>query len=185
MFRSVSRAPDECSGQTFRPSRCRFLRVESRHHDVLADQWQDPATRSSERACIVPFASVPVAVTRCATGDTEDRVDDRNKVSSFFQVQAKVPQIDDQQIDPEIEPNSEDANDLGSWLGGRDRLNPELDVDWRVFAFSRLTDRLTAPSRARCRGPSSRHAFRGPAPISPQRGCSRTSRRRIGPCAGR
>jgi len=31
------------------------------------DQRQDPATRSSECACMVRFARVPVAVTRCAT----------------------------------------------------------------------------------------------------------------------
>lgn len=46
------------------------------------------------------------------TNRTEARGDDRDKVSSFFQDQAKVPKIDDQKIDRETEPNSEDENDL-------------------------------------------------------------------------
>ena len=50
--------------------------------------------------------------------------DDRDKVSSFFQVQAKVPPNDDENIDREIEPNSDDLNELGNWLGGRDS-NPD------------------------------------------------------------
>jgi integrase len=66
--------------------------------------------------------------------DTKDRIDDRDKVSSFFQVQAKVPRIDDQEIDQEIEPNSEDANDLGNWLGGRDS-NPDNVVQRAVTAL--------------------------------------------------
>ena len=63
--------------------------------------------------------------------DSKTRVDDRDKVSSFFQVQAKVPKIDDQEIDPETGPNSDDANDLGSWLGGRDS-NPDNVVQSHV-----------------------------------------------------
>ena len=66
-----------------------------------------------------------------AVSDTEDRVDDRDKVSSFSQVEAKVPTIDDETIDHEIEPNSEDANDLGNWLGGRDS-NPDNVVQSHV-----------------------------------------------------
>jgi integrase len=63
--------------------------------------------------------------------DTKTRVDDPDKVSSFFQVQAKVPTIDDQKIDREMELNSDDANDLGSWLGGRDS-NPDNVVQSHV-----------------------------------------------------
>ena len=63
--------------------------------------------------------------------DTNDRIDDRDKLSSFFQVQAKVPTIDDEEIDPETEPNSDDANNLGSWLGGRDS-NPDNVVQSHV-----------------------------------------------------
>jgi len=63
--------------------------------------------------------------------DAKDRIDDRDKVSSFFQVQAKVPTIDAENIDPEIEPNSADLNDLGNWLGGRDS-NPDNVVQSHV-----------------------------------------------------
>jgi len=56
------------------------------------------------------------------TNRTEKRGDDRDKVSSFFQDQAKVPKIDDQKTDRKTEPNSEDENDLENWLGGRESL---------------------------------------------------------------
>jgi hypothetical protein len=46
---------------------------------------------------------------------TKTRVDDEDKVSRVFQDQAKVPKIDDQKIDRETEPYSEDGNDLGDW----------------------------------------------------------------------
>jgi len=47
-------------------------------------------------------------------------IDDQDKVSSFFQDQAKVPKIDDQKFDRETEPNSEGENDLEKWLAVRD-----------------------------------------------------------------
>jgi hypothetical protein len=51
----------------------------------------------------------------------------RTKCQVSFELQAKVPKIDDQKIDRETEPNSEDENDLGNWLGGRDS-NPDTVV---------------------------------------------------------
>src|SRR5262249_14230767 len=63
--------------------------------------------------------------------DAKDRIDDRDKVSRFFQVQAKVPTIDAESVDPEIEPNSDDLNELGNWLGGRDS-NPDNVVQSHV-----------------------------------------------------
>ena len=55
----------------------------------------------------------------------------RNKVSSFFHEKAKVSGIDDQKIDQATEPKSEDDNDLGEWLGGRDS-NPDNVVQSHV-----------------------------------------------------
>ena len=62
---------------------------------------------------------------------TEDRVDDRDRVSSFFQDQAKVPEADEQEIDQETECNLESENGLENWLGGRD-LNPDNVVQSHV-----------------------------------------------------
>jgi integrase len=61
----------------------------------------------------------------------ENRVDDQDRVSSFFQDQAKVPKADDQKIDRETGPNSEGENDLTDWLGGRDS-NPDTVVQSHV-----------------------------------------------------
>ena len=55
----------------------------------------------------------------------EKRIDDRDKVSSFFQEQAKSPGIDEPICDEEIEANLESENDLDEWLGVRKRF-PQL-----------------------------------------------------------
>jgi integrase len=62
---------------------------------------------------------------------TKTRIDDPDRVSSFFQDQAKVPRVDDQKVDRETNPNSEAENDLGNWLGGRDS-NPDNVVQSHV-----------------------------------------------------
>jgi hypothetical protein len=89
--------------------------------------------------------------------ETNDRVDDRGKFSSFFQVQAKVPTVDDQEIDPETEPNSDDANNLGSWLGSRDS-NPDNVVqrtsDGLRSAPARVTGRSSRSQSRRFRSVS-------------------------------
>jgi hypothetical protein len=51
---------------------------------------------------------------------TAKRVDDADKVSSFFQEKAKSLGERRSEIDRETEPNPEDENDLENWLGGRD-----------------------------------------------------------------
>jgi len=61
----------------------------------------------------------------------EERVDDADKVSSFFQEKAKVSGIDDEQRAQESEANSLDDQDLEIWLGGRDS-NPDTVVQSHV-----------------------------------------------------
>jgi hypothetical protein len=65
--------------------------------------------------------------------DTRDakRVDDRDKVSSFFQDQAKVPRVEKVRERPETEANLLDESDLAKWLGGRDS-NPDNVVQSHV-----------------------------------------------------
>ena len=60
------------------------------------------------------------------TSRAEKRSDDRDKVSSFFQDQTKVPKIDHRRIDRETELNSESQNDLEAWLGVRDGIRNYL-----------------------------------------------------------
>jgi integrase len=65
--------------------------------------------------------------------DTNDakRVDDRDKVSSFFQDQAKVPRASKVRERPETEANLLAESDLVNWLGGRDS-NPDNVVQSHV-----------------------------------------------------
>jgi hypothetical protein len=60
--------------------------------------------------------------------DTKNRVDDRDKVSSFLQEKTKVSEIDDQKCD-ETASNADGDNDLGIWLGVRDDFR-----NWLIWA---------------------------------------------------
>ena len=58
-------------------------------------------------------------------------LDDRDKVSSFFQDQAKVSGIEAQEPDRKIGSKSKRGKELGKWLGGRDS-NPDTMVQSHV-----------------------------------------------------
>jgi hypothetical protein len=114
----------------------------SRHRPrgIDVDRVHIRALRRALRPTVKALESLQGAVHKLESGktfdpnvgnDTKDRVDDRDKVSRFFQVQAKIPTIDDENIDREIEPNSDDLNELGNWLGGRDS-NPDNVVQRAV-----------------------------------------------------
>jgi integrase len=61
----------------------------------------------------------------------QTRIDDADKVSSFFQEQAKVPGIDDQESDRQIQRKRKNQKGLDTWLGGRDS-NPDTVVQSHV-----------------------------------------------------
>ena len=65
------------------------------------------------------------------TTPAENRIDDADKVSSFFQDQAKVPGIARRKRTRKTEVKSERGNDLEDWLGGRDS-NPDTVVQSHV-----------------------------------------------------
>ena len=94
---------------------------------------------TTERYDNQKLENLQVAVLRLESGKTFDpndtsdakRVDDRDKVSSFFQDRAKVPRVEKVRERPEIEGNLLDESDLAKWLGGRDS-NPDNVVQSHV-----------------------------------------------------
>lgn len=56
------------------------------------------------------------------TSDAQKRADDPERLSSFFQDEAKVPEACDPKINCGTEANVETENELQDWLGGRDSL---------------------------------------------------------------
>ncbi len=95
---------------------------------------------TTERYDNQKLENLQTAVLRLESGKTFDpsdtkgaakRVDDRDKVSSFFQDQAKVPRVDKVRERPETEANLLDESDLAKWLGGRDS-NPDNVVQSHV-----------------------------------------------------
>ena len=86
---------------------------------------------TTERYDNQKLENLQAAVLKLETGKTFDstdanraqnRVDDRDKVSSFFQDQAKVPTIDDRNRDRRTVSKLRDRKGLESWLGGRESL---------------------------------------------------------------
>jgi integrase len=84
----------------------------------------------------------------------EKRVDDADKVSSFFQEKAKVSGIDDEKRAQETEANSLEDEDLETWLGGRDS-NP-------VNVFSVTGDGTRVLARSALRGCGYTYDIRDP-----------------------
>ena len=80
------------------------------------------------------------------TNRVEDRIDDADKVSSFFQEKAKVPGIDDEKGDRQIRRKRKNQSGLSAWLGGRDS-NPDTVVQSHVsyrWTTSQCQSRRTA-----------------------------------------
>jgi len=87
------------------------------------------------------------------TNRVEDRIDDADKVSSFFQEKAKVPGIDDEKGDRRIDRKRKNRRGLETWLGGRDS-NPDTvvqsHVSYRWTTSQCQSRRATAAGNSNC-----------------------------------
>src|SRR2546423_15266715 len=99
-----------------------------------------PRSRRPSRYDNQKLENLQAAVLRLESGKTfdaatndrvENRIDDADKVSSFFQEKAKVPGSGDQKGDRQSERKRKNQRGLSAWLGGRDS-NPDNVVQSHV-----------------------------------------------------